>query len=145
MITLQDYLTASGSYPARAKSPELTPELLKNAEDLLSRVNALLKDLGIDKSKVSSGFRPSAVNAGIANAAKKSYHMRCLAIDILDDKDQSLAKRIQKDAEDNKLNSLLHKHGLWLEHPQFTKGKFSTWCHLDCGTRKDREVRVFNI
>lgn len=145
MITLKDYLTASGAYPAREKSPELTPELLANAENLLKRVNSLLQELGVPMPKVSSGFRPSAVNAGIANAAKKSLHMSCSAIDMLDDKDQTLAKLIQKDAEENKRNSLLHKYGLWLEHPKHTIGKYSTWCHLDCGTRKERDIRVFSI
>jgi hypothetical protein len=146
MITLKDYLTASYTYPAREKSTELTPELLKNAEELLKRVNALLLDLGIDKVRVSSGFRPSSVNANIANAAKKSLHMSCLAIDIVDDKDQSLSKRLLKDAEDNKDSSLLTKHGLWLEHPKHTIGKFTNWTHLDMSsTRKARQIKVFMV
>ena len=144
MITLQDYLTASGSYPDRAKSPELTPELLKNAEDLLSRVNALLQDLGISSAKVSSGFRPSAVNASIANAAKKSHHQRCAAIDILDDKDQSLAKKLCKDAEDNKQNSLLAKHGLYMEHPQHTIGKHTNWFHVQSVPPRSKSL-VFKL
>lgn len=130
MITLKDYLTASGSYPARANSPELTAELLGNAEELLKRVNALLNDLGITKAHVTSGFRPSAANAAIANASKTSHHQRCRAIDVLDDKDQSIAKKLLDDADKNKQNSLLAKHGLYMEHPQHTIGKRTNWCHL---------------
>jgi hypothetical protein len=130
MITLKDYITASGLYPAREKSPELTAELLGNAEALLKRVNALLQELGISKSTVTSGFRPSAVNANIANASKTSHHQRCRAVDILDDKDQSLSNKLLKDAEDNKQNSLLAKHGLYMEHPQHTVGKRTNWLHL---------------
>ena len=129
MITLKDYLTASGAYPAREKSPELTPELLGNAEELLKRVNALLADLGITKAHVTSGFRPSAANAAIANASKTSHHQRCHAIDILDDKDQTIAKKLLDDADKNKQNSLLAKHGLYMEHPQHTIGKRSNWIH----------------
>lgn len=144
IISLDDLITSSNSYPERAKSSELTEELKENGASLLEKVNALLNDLGIEDVKVSSGFRPSGVNASIANAAKASLHQRCRAIDILDDKEQSLAKAIQKDAEENKENSLLKKHGLWLEHPDSTKGKFTNWCHLDdSNTRKDRPVRVF--
>ena len=130
VIDIQSYLTASGSYPDRAKNPEITPELLKNAENLLKKVNALLNDLGITKAHVTSGFRPSAVNASTKGAAKKSHHQKCLAIDIADDKAQTLANKLMKDAEDNKANSLLAKHGLYMEHPQHTLGKNSGWIHL---------------
>lgn len=130
VIDLQSYLTASGSYPDRAKSPEITPELLQNAKNLLKKVNALLNDLDITKAHVTSGFRPSAVNASTKGAAKKSHHTTMNAIDIADDKAQTLANKLMKDAEDNKANSLLAKHGLYMEHPQHTLGKNSGWLHL---------------
>jgi Peptidase M15 len=139
MITLNDYLTASGSYPERSKSNELTPELLANAQKLIEAINAFMKELGVSqKLKVSSGFRPSAVNAGIANAAKKSLHQKCLAIDVLDDSTQSIAKAAASKPE------LLRKYGLFIENPSFTKGKNTNWCHLDLGTRSDRPSRMFN-
>jgi len=130
MITLKDYLTSSGAYPAREKSPELTPEIVSNANKLLEKVNALLADLGIDKVRVSSGFRPLAVNATVKNAAKKSHHTTGNAIDIVDDSKQSLSLKLLKDAEDNKQSSLLAKHGLYMEHPQHTIGKNTNWTHL---------------
>lgn len=144
-ISQKDYLTASGSYPDRATHKELTDEYKANSLKLLEKVNQLLADLGLgDKThKVSSGFRPSAVNAATAGAAKKSLHTTCLAIDIIDDKDQSLARRILKLEQESK-DGFLVKYGLWLEHPDYTKGKYSNWCHLDLSTtRTPRKVRVF--
>ena len=137
MISLSDYLTASGAYPEREKSPEVTPELLANAEQLLKAVNSLLAELNVKFAKVSSGFRPSSVNAGIANAAKKSLHTQCLAIDLLDDKGQSLGKKFASNPE------LLRKYGLFLEDLDSTKGKNTNWVHTDLGTRADRPSRIF--
>ena len=142
-ITLKDYLTASGSYPEREKHKELTPELLKNAEKLLVEVNQLLIDLGVDSVKISSGFRPAAVNAATAGAAKKSLHTQCLAVDIIDDKNQTLANKINK-LENEAKDKFLAKYGLWLEHPEATRGNNTNWCHLDLSTaRSARKVRVF--
>ncbi len=137
MISLSDYLTASGAYPEREKSPEITPEMRNNAEKLLKAVNSLLSEIDVKFAKVSSGFRPAAVNAGIANAAKKSLHTQCLAIDLLDDKSQSVGKKIAANPE------LLRKHGLFLEDLDSTKGKSSNWIHCDLGSRADRPSRIF--
>lgn len=119
MITLNDYITASGKYPERLKSPELTDEVKKNAQQLLDKVNALLKDLNLKDIKVSSGFRPSAVNANIKGAAKKSNHLIGNAIDLLDPKNK-LDELFMNNLK------LLEKHGLYLEHPS----KTNTWSHL---------------
>lgn len=137
MLKLEDLLTSSGRYPERLKSAELTDELKQNGQRLLDHVNALLKDLNITKVSISSGFRPSAVNASISNASKKSLHMSCLAIDLLDDKAQSLGKLILANPE------LLKKHNLWLEDLSATIGKYTNWVHLDIGNRPDRPIRVF--
>lgn len=131
MISRNDYITASGKYPERLKSKELTQEVLKNIDMLLAKVNALLKELGITDSKVSSGFRPSSVNASIKNSAKRSLHMVGKAIDL---ESQELAIKLKEKPE------LLDKYELWLENPQYTP----SWTHLDIGTRSDREVRIFN-
>jgi uncharacterized protein YcbK (DUF882 family) len=137
MIQLNDLLTSSGSYPDRAKSKELTKEVLDNAKTLLEKVNSLLKDLGITNVKLSSGFRPSSVNASIANAAKKSAHMICKALDIIDDKDQTIGKLVSSKPE------LLRKYGLFIEDLGSTKGKNTNWVHLDIVDRKDRPSRSF--
>src|ERR1700722_2838594 len=63
-----------------------------NAKVLLERVNALLNEIKLkDSYIVSSGFRPSYINKQVKNAAKASNHMRGKAVDIIDDKQQTLA------------------------------------------------------
>mgnify|MGYP002386144909 FL=1 len=137
IITLEDYFTSSGRYKDRAKSKERTEDIESNAEELLERVNALLSHLGIKKADISSGFRTSESNASVSNAAKKSLHQVGSAIDIVDDKDQKLYKLISSQPE------LLKKFNLWLEHGDSTRGKNTNWVHLDSGTRKEREIRIF--
>lgn len=132
MITLTDYITASGKYPERLKSNELTEEVKANAVDLLNDVNKLLDEVGIPNRKVSSGFRPSNVNAGIKGAAKRSLHMTGKAID-LSDPDGQIAKKIAARPD------LMRKYGIFLESPSHTKG----WCHLDKANRSDRPNRQF--
>lgn len=131
MITLNDYLTSSCKYPDRARHKECTTEVKANAEQLLIKVNKLLKELGFTKVKVSSGFRPSTVNSAISGA-KKSLHMIGKAIDIADP-DGKLDKAISEKPE------LLTTYGLWLEHPDSTVG----WAHLDTGSRFERKIRIF--
>lgn len=133
VITPKDYLMGrDAQFPN-----ELTPEILLNINILLEKVNALLWDLKITEAKVSSGWRPAAVNANVANAAKKSHHMTGKAVDVLDDKNQSLANKIIMQPE------LLKKYELWLEDPVHTKGKNTNWVHLDIGVRTDRPLRIF--
>lgn len=135
VIKLQDYLTSSGRYPERASSSEITPEVLENAERLLKAVNALLIDLKWDKAvSISSGFRTSIANSSIAGAAKKSAHMTGEAIDLMDDRDQSLCKACTRE--------ILEKHGLYREDSDYTKGKNTNWTHLQ--TRPTRSgSRIF--
>lgn len=128
MITLDDLLTSSGKYPDRAKSPEVTDEVRKNGEELLRRVNALLKELGITNATVSSGFRTSDANKAIPNAAKRSSHMSGEAIDLAG-KD-ILAAKITKE--------LLIKHDLYREDTDDTP----TWRHLQTRPTKSGN-RIF--
>jgi Peptidase M15 len=137
MITLEQYLTSGGRYKDRANSPECTQEVKDNAIKLISKVNLLLKDLNITIVDISSGFRTSGANAATSNAAKKSLHMSGLAVDILDNANQDLAKLIVSKPE------LLEKYDLWIEDPQATKGKNTNWCHLDIGNRSTRPIRMF--
>ena len=133
IIDLENYITGSGKYKDRLLSSELTKEVKDNAIFLLNRVNQLLKEFGIKTATVSSGFRPSAVNAATKGSAKKSLHMIGKAVDIQDPKHE-LYKMIEAKP------ALLKKYGLWMEH----KDDAPTWCHLDCSTlRVDRDVRIF--
>lgn len=132
LISLDDYITASGQYIARLKSSELTNEVKENATTLLEQVILLLEELEIAKVKVSSGFRPSAVNAATPGSAKRSLHMTGKAVDLYDPT-HSLYDLIESKPD------LLKKHGLWMEH----KDSAPTWVHLDIGTRLDRPIRIF--
>lgn len=124
-------------YPA-----DYTKEIENNILDLCDRVNNLLKDLKITTISVSSGWRPSQVNYNIPGAAKKSSHQIGRAVDIKDDDNQSLCKIVQKKEEESP--GYLKKFGLWMEHPDDTKGKLSNWAHFDTSqTRRDRLVRIF--
>lgn len=108
---------------------ELTPELRANAQALLGRVNVLLGRMAVWRiapensprtgTPVISGWRPATVNAGIPNAAPRSNHMRCNAIDLYD------PEGVLDDWCMDNLAALADL-GLYLEHPSATKG----WCHL---------------
>jgi hypothetical protein len=135
MLTLNDYLTSSGKYPERANHVECTPEIKDKALDLMTKVNSCLLELGIHNAKASSGFRPSDVNKKTKNAAGKSNHMDADAIDL---EGPQLGKMLQADYEKKKENSLLVKHGLYLEHPNYTK----SWTHLQDEAPKSGK-RVF--
>lgn len=134
ILTFDAVATSSGRYPERSKSPEFTDEIKSNIRKLLPPVNALLNELGINKVDVSSGFRTSASNQATANAAKRSNHMLGLAVDIVDDKNQSLGKKITLE--------LLEKHDLYLEDLSATIGKNTNWCHLQVAKTKSGR-RVF--
>lgn len=116
---------------------EYNSTIESNAETLLEKVNGLLNDLGIEEAKVSSGWRPPSLNGQVTNAAKKSYHQLGMAVDIIDDKDQTLGKLISSRPE------LLKNYDLWLEDLTSTRGQYTNWCHLDVGIRADRPSRTF--
>ncbi len=132
LVTFDDLVTASGKYLSRRNHVELTDEVKANINAFLPKLNALLRDLGVKSVSVTSGFRPSEVNAATAGAAKKSYHTRGMAIDLFDP-GNALNDLVLTKPE------LLEKHQLWVED----KGSTPNWCHIDCGTRSDRKVRVF--
>jgi hypothetical protein len=132
MITLNDYLTSSGKFKDRAKSKEVTTELLANVNKLLTAVNGILQELGVTLITVTSGFRPSNINAKVGGA-KKSLHMTGLAIDLFDP-DNQIGKQLKERYE------LLDKYELWLEEPS----KTPQWLHLDMSkNRPNREKRIF--
>lgn len=121
---------------------EYNKEIENNILDLADRVNNLLKDLKINIVSVTSGWRPTEINANVPGASKKSCHQMGKAVDLKDDNNQTICKAIQKKEEESP--GYLKKFGLWMEHPDDTKGKFTNWVHLDTSlTRKDRLVRIF--
>jgi len=114
MISLSDYFMGRDhTYAA-----ELNNELVNNATVTVDRANALLKLFGTNRG-VTSGWRPKTLNDATPGAAKKSNHIKCLAVD-LEDKDGKLAKWCVENVE------RLVEIGLWMESPMHTKG----WVHV---------------
>jgi hypothetical protein len=107
----------------------LTFELMENAIDTVEKVNHLLEQFGSHR-KVTSGYRPAAINASVGGA-KKSNHMICKACD-LEDADGKL----DQFCLDNP--NILMALGLYQEHPSATKG----WCHVQTVAPKSGN-RVF--
>jgi hypothetical protein len=97
---------------------ELTRELRANARETLRRVNRLLRRAGL-MCRISSGWRPTAINARVPGAAQGSKHLSCHAVD-LEDRDGRI------DAWCMANLAVLEELRLWLEHPDATPG----WCHL---------------
>lgn len=125
MITKKELLMGRDvSYKA-----EYTKEVSDNLDKLLIALNIARKAYG-KPMIVSSGWRPASVNKA-AGGAKKSNHMLGLAADFKDS-DGQLA--------DWCLNNLkvLEQAGLYLEHPDYTKG----WVHLQAVAPKSGK-RVF--
>lgn len=102
----------------REKAAPLTGVMEANLEKLLRAVNKFRAVYG-KPMKVTSGYRPAAVNATVPGAAKKSNHMACLAVDF-QDSDGKLAEYCLNNLK------LLEEFGIWLEDPAFTKG----WVHM---------------
>lgn len=144
-ITLDDWITSSGSYPERAKSLELTDTVKNNAIELIKRVNALLNELQWqDKVRLSSGFRPSEINANVPNSAKKSAHMTGMALDIYQPlNDNKLGKLIRKIQNNQGKLGILGKQELMMEKLESTIGKNSSWVHLDTVKRNERPSMEF--
>lgn len=122
MITPKEYLMG------RDKEFPLDMLQASNMADLLSRINHLIASLKI-ATRVSSGYRPSAINKKIGGA-KMSTHTVCAGID-LHDPNGEIGKMLRANTK------ILEEYGLFLENPDFTKG----WVHLDTKTRKNR---IFN-
>lgn len=133
MYTLEDFITASGSYPERTTSEELTLDVRSNLVDLVKRINNLFNALQIPTPRVTSGFRPLSVNQR-SGGAKRSLHMVGKAVDLLD---PGLPGEIEKKILISP--NLLLEFGLWMEDQNSTPG----WLHLDSGLRDHRLLRTF--
>lgn len=99
---------------------EFTSEVQQNALNLIVAVNSLLEELNwTEPIVVSSGWRPASLNATVKGAAKKSNHVRGLAIDLVD-KDHKLYDLIVSRPD------LMRKYNIFLEDKSAT---FS-WTHI---------------
>lgn len=124
MITLEDYLMG------RDKKYPLDEELEWNARVTVERVNTLLSAYGKPLT-VASGYRPKYINEKTPGASLNSRHITCQAVDLADP-DLSFAKWCMLNLP------WLTNIGLWMEHPDYTKG----WVHLQTTAPKSGN-RVF--
>jgi len=118
VITLDDY------WMGRDKDYPPTATQRMNAKTTVDRANLLLakyyaKRPTAAKAKVSSGYRPPAINAKTSGAAVRSKHMSCEAVDLSDPKGE-LGDWCMHNGD------ILTEVGLWLENPSATP----TWCHV---------------
>lgn len=111
-ITLEEYLMG------RDKQFPISDAMHLDALVMVSRANQLLAKFG-EYRKVSSGYRPAAINVTTKGAAKHSNHMICRAVD-LQDHDGKLDEFCMNNL------ALLSELELWLETPHTTLG----WCHI---------------
>lgn len=107
----------------------LTEEMEQNLIKLLKALNPIREAYG-KALTISSGYRPSAINASVGGA-KKSNHLLCLACDFKDT-DGAFGKWCLANLE------LLEKHGLYMEDLASTKG----WVHLQAKAPKSGN-RIF--
>lgn len=116
------YFTVQEYTKGREKLVPLDAEQEENMHKLLTALDQFREAWG-NPLRISSGYRTPEANAE-AGGAKKSNHMKCAAVDFVDDKNQSLAKFCMDNIE------LLEKLGLYMEDPSYTKGKYTNWVHL---------------
>lgn len=115
---------------------DCSDEWRANARETLDKVNKFLSFLestypDIDWEKkngtlVSSGWRPPEVNKNTPNAAPKSKHITCQAIDIYDP---------DGDIDETITDELLEQFELYREHPSATK----SWVHLQTVPPKSKK------
>ena len=113
MITRQEILKGR-----EVKYP-LSPEQGRNLTVLLMVINKVREEWG-QPMTVTSGYRPEELNSKIANAAKKSSHTSCQAVDIADPDGKLYAWLTANN------NAILIKYDLYLE----SRIDAPTWCHL---------------
>lgn len=111
---------------------EYTQDVSNNIDKLLIALNKFRAAYGKPMT-VSSGWRDSASNKA-AGGAPNSNHLYGMACDFKDPDGAIDAFAMECDK-----NGKLKEWGLWLEHPDNTKG----WCHLDIKDRGNRKSNVF--
>lgn len=125
------YFTREEYTKDRDKTHPLTQEQEENMDKLLKILDVLRERYG-KPLKISSGYRPAAINASVGGA-KKSNHIMCLAVDFVDD---PVNRPFTKWCAANL--AILEELGLYMEDPRHTKG----WVHLQCVAPKSGK-RVF--
>jgi len=123
MITREEVLMG------RDKQYPLTPELERNLQELLRRLN-LFRQIYGRPMVVTSGYRPAALNKQVGGA-KNSAHMTCEACDFRDEKGELRRYILQNP-------NVLEVCDLYCEDFSFTP----TWVHLQTRRTKSGK-RIF--
>lgn len=132
MITLADYWTGPGGVRRdEVFSLALTHDIIDNANRWLDVANKLIERMALfgvipeisprTGTRLSSGWRPPAVNAATPHASVTSLHMTGLAGDVYDDGNVIDTFLMGKSGQ-----GLLIELGVWLEHPDSTP-EWSHW------------------
>lgn len=129
-LTINDILTSSGKFPDRPVTYRPLKATLAHAADLCAKLNRL-QMYWQRQLVLTSGYRPPAINAKTAGAAKHSLHQICAAADIHDPEGKLAAYCL------GDLPMLVHL-GLYMEDPSATPG----WVHLQLFAPKSGN-RVF--
>lgn len=117
-------------YDARKQKDQITPEIERNADDLMQRISLLIPayiDAGHKMHETANG---NSVLRGW-NPEKNDLYAEGKAIGIYDptgDLDDWLMEH----------PNILIMRGLWMEHPACTRG----YCHLQTVPASDRAPRV---
>jgi hypothetical protein len=127
-LTFEQYLGAS------LGEPMASSELTLNAKELLKRVNAVLahaeaQGMGAPLSLITSAYRSPEWERKKGRSGRSS-HCEAKAIDLSDPK-QIVSQYLLADwARWGNKDCLLAKFGLYMEHPEATKGTVGPWLHL---------------
>lgn len=110
---------------------EYTKEISDNLDKLLAAMNQVRAAYGAPM-RVTSGWRPAAINGAIPNAAKRSNHMMGLAVDI-SDRDGKLRGWVLDNL------ALMQQLGIYIEDFRWT----STWVHFQVvPTRSGKRIFI---
>jgi hypothetical protein len=128
LITPDDYLKRRDIIYYEDWNKKLEKTMLTTLE----KINNFLKEIHINDVQVTSGWRPQQLNDSIKNAAVKSKHITCEAVDLLDMKPFLLMHAI--------LENLIAAeiHGVYFEDFRYTP----TWVHIQVTPPKSGQ-RIF--
>ena len=133
-----NYISMVEFLMGRDKQFPLSKEQIENANKTVVQVNQLLFKFFSDnpnspRKPVSSGYRPASINQATPNAAKRSAHMSCEAVDLRD-MDKKLGEWCMNNLK------VLEDLGLYMESLTFThdKAKNSPWVHLQIRPTRNR-------
>jgi hypothetical protein len=126
---MKSYFSREELLMGREVADPITQEMSDNLDKLIEAMDKIRDEYG-KPLKVSSGYRPASINSGVGGA-KKSAHMMCQAVDIID-KDGEFAEWVM-----NNLDFVKECGILGIEDTRYTitldsnGNRAGGWTHLD--------------